>query len=220
VGSLVLYTYEMTYAGAPGGGQNFTSFELWLNELPDHQMDIQTLDLDGCGSGYTASEVRIIQPDGVVHDGADTYESDEQYDLGGNWMWSSVNQYETSCNSGNGFTGFFYNTMGLEDTIWIFDGDPIGPHNPFSVRIMDVNDDPIPLRINPWPLVCGDSDRTLEITPADGYFTLNYLGSGPQPLSCWAANVNGDSTLTPSDGYHLLNYLGVGPELDCAPCEF
>jgi hypothetical protein len=85
VGQLALYTYELTYAGAPESGQQFTSFEFWVGSL-QHQMDIQTLDLDGCSPGAEGSEVRIIQPDGTIHDGLDTYESDEQYDLGGNWM--------------------------------------------------------------------------------------------------------------------------------------
>jgi hypothetical protein len=73
---------------------------------------------------------------------------------------------------------------------------------------------------DPATLVCGDADGNADVTPADGYFILNYLGSGPQPVLCWQANVNGDDALTPSDGYHLLNYLGVGPELNCRFCSF
>jgi hypothetical protein len=133
-----------------------------------------------------------------------------------------VNQYETGCASGNGFTGYFYNTVGLEDTIWVFDGDPAIVLNPFSVRIMDVNNYSIPLRIRPWPLICGDSNGSLDVTPADGYFTLNYLGSASQPLSCWATNVTGDSTISAADGFHLLNHFGdpIQFPLDCQPCEF
>jgi YVTN family beta-propeller protein len=66
---------------------------------------------------------------------------------------------------------------------------------------------------------CGDANGDGMLTPADGYVILNYLGTGPEPSSCWAANVNGDSGLTPADGYQLLNYLGAGPAIDCAPCE-
>jgi outer membrane protein assembly factor BamB len=67
---------------------------------------------------------------------------------------------------------------------------------------------------------CGDANALGGVTSADGYMILNYLGSGPEPATCFAANVNGDVSITPGDGYHLLNYLGAGTALDCAPCEF
>ena len=78
----------------------------------------------------------------------------------------------------------------------------------------------IGVNVTSAPSICGDADDNGAVTSADGYFVLNFIGSGSEPASCWAANVNGDSEVTPSDGYRLLNYLGVGPELDCAPCEF
>ena len=68
--------------------------------------------------------------------------------------------------------------------------------------------------------ICGDANGDGVVTTGDGYYILNYFGGGPQPASCWAANVNGDGILTTGDGYHLLNYFGGGPALDCAPCEF
>ena len=68
--------------------------------------------------------------------------------------------------------------------------------------------------------LCGDTDGNGAITPADGYRVLNYFAAGPNPVSCFSANVNGDSTLTTADGYHLLNYLGAGPALICAACVF
>jgi uncharacterized delta-60 repeat protein len=68
--------------------------------------------------------------------------------------------------------------------------------------------------------LCGDSNGDGSVTTADGYHTLNYFGAGPQPNSCFEANVNGDGALTTSDGYHLLNYFGAGPDLTCAPCDF
>jgi hypothetical protein len=68
---------------------------------------------------------------------------------------------------------------------------------------------------------CGDTNEDGAATPADAYLIMNWLGSaGPEPPTCWSANVNGDTTVTTGDGFHLLNYLGVGPELDCAPCNF
>jgi hypothetical protein len=67
---------------------------------------------------------------------------------------------------------------------------------------------------------CGDTSDDGIVTPSDGYIILNYLGGGPSPASCWAANVNGDDQLTPSDGFNLLNHLGGGPPLDCQPCVF
>jgi hypothetical protein len=68
--------------------------------------------------------------------------------------------------------------------------------------------------------ICGDAKGDGMLTPGDAYMILNYLGTGPQPVSCWAANVNGDGSLTPGDGYHFLNFLGSGPPLNCAPCDF
>jgi hypothetical protein len=68
--------------------------------------------------------------------------------------------------------------------------------------------------------ICGDVNGDGNVTTGDGYSTLNYFGSGPQPVSCWSANVNGDGNLTTGDGYHLLNYFGSGPALNCAPCSF
>jgi hypothetical protein len=66
--------------------------------------------------------------------------------------------------------------------------------------------------------LCGDANGDGIVTPSDGYMSLNYLGAGPAPYSCFAANVNGDDVLTPGDGYHLLNFLGAGPPLDCHEC--
>jgi hypothetical protein len=75
--------------------------------------------------------------------------------------------------------------------------------------------------VSPFSLeLCGDTNGDGSVTPGDGYITLNYFGSGPQPVSCWSANVNGDANLTTADGYHLLNYFGSGPVLNCAPCTF
>jgi outer membrane protein assembly factor BamB len=66
---------------------------------------------------------------------------------------------------------------------------------------------------------CGDANGQGGVTSADGYWILNYLGSGPDPVSCWAVNVNGYGSISPADGYHLLNYLGGGAPLDCRMCE-
>jgi hypothetical protein len=68
--------------------------------------------------------------------------------------------------------------------------------------------------------ICGDCTGDMEVTPADGYTVLNYLGSGPFPTYCWSANAAGGDGITPADGYQILNYLGTGPDLQCAPCEF
>jgi hypothetical protein len=80
--------------------------------------------------------------------------------------------------------------------------------------------DPVPTLTPVCHELCGDANGSADVTSADGYHILNYFGSGPLPVSCWTANVTGDTLLTTADGFHLLNYLGVGPDLDCAPCEF
>jgi hypothetical protein len=85
------------------------------------------------------------------------------------------------------------------------------------------NNDPIDSLLNiplsAFSVECGDANGNLSVTSADGYTILNFHGSGPQPVLCWASNVNGGS-LTPADGYYLLNYLGGGAELNCQHCEF
>jgi hypothetical protein len=70
--------------------------------------------------------------------------------------------------------------------------------------------------------ICGDANGDDSMSPSDGYLILNYFGSGPQPASCWAANVNGDDGMTSADGFYLLNYIGdpISWPLNCQPCEF
>ena len=57
-----------------------------------------------------------------------------------------------------------------------------------------------------------------ELRPVN--LILDYIAAGPEPISCWAANTDGQGGLTPADAYRLLNYLASGPDLDCRPCEF
>jgi hypothetical protein len=77
----------------------------------------------------------------------------------------------------------------------------------------------VPVHLEVVEGICGDANGDGSVTPGDGYLILNYPGAGPEPQSCFAANVNGDSGITPGDGFYLLNYLGTGPELGCSPCE-
>jgi hypothetical protein len=85
---------------------------------------------------------------------------------------------------------------------------------------------PDPLLFTPDPALkvlcplCGDVNNDFAVTSADGFYILNYFGAGPQPHTCWRANVNGDSDLYPSDGYHLLNYLGTVGSINCQDCTF
>jgi hypothetical protein len=78
----------------------------------------------------------------------------------------------------------------------------------------------IPVILSVTEGLCGDANGDGVLTTGDGFLVLNYFGAGPQPSSCWAANVNGDGGLTTGDGFYLLNYFGAGPALNCAPCEF
>jgi hypothetical protein len=68
--------------------------------------------------------------------------------------------------------------------------------------------------------LCGDANGDGSVTPSDGYTVLNYLGAGPSPVSCWAANAAGGDGITPADGYTILNYLGTSGTLTCEPCTF
>jgi hypothetical protein len=76
----------------------------------------------------------------------------------------------------------------------------------------------MPASISVVSELCGDANGDGEVTSGDGFYILNYFGSGPIPATCWAANVNGDGVLTTGDGFHLLNYLGAGSPPNCAPC--
>jgi PKD repeat protein len=78
---------------------------------------------------------------------------------------------------------------------------------------------PTDVVVYPQSGLCGDANGDMAVTTGDGYYVLNYFGSGPAPASCWAANVNGDGNLTTGDGFHILNYFGSGPGFDCQPCD-
>jgi hypothetical protein len=123
---------------------------------------------------------------------------------------------------------YFYAPLGAGNTLgeayreWFteitHDGvtlDEIGWH--YGMTLMG---DPWLLPVGHAAEICGDADGNGIRTPGDAYRVLNYLGSGPEPASCWSANVNGDSVLTTGDGYRLLNWLGGESDLDCAPCTF
>jgi hypothetical protein len=71
------------------------------------------------------------------------------------------------------------------------------------------------LRMEPGEL-CGDG----RLTTGDAFMILNYLGSGPQPVSCWAGNVNGKGGVSSADGFTLLGYFGSCAMLYCGECEF
>jgi hypothetical protein len=64
-------------------------------------------------------------------------------------------------------------------------------------------------------VLCGDANQSGDVTPADGYAVLNFLGAGPVPPSMWASDVDGNPGLTPADGYVILNALGSGPTFAC-----
>jgi 3',5'-cyclic AMP phosphodiesterase CpdA len=81
--------------------------------------------------------------------------------------------------------------------------------SPLSTTIIGVQASAIP---------CGDANADTTVTTGDGYFVLNYFGSGPEPPLCWAANSDGTGSLTPSDGYRILNYFGTQGELHCETC--
>jgi hypothetical protein len=117
-------------------------------------------------------------------------------------------------------------TPGSQDTVEVLvDATGLDAGTYWATLRID-SDDPdeswllVPVELTVTEGVCGDANGDEIVTPSDGYMILNYLGAGPQPVSCWAANVNGDSGITPGDGFHLLNYLGAGADLTCAPCEF
>jgi hypothetical protein len=72
--------------------------------------------------------------------------------------------------------------------------------------------------ISPGPYLCGDANGDEAVTTGDGYYILNYFGSGAPPADVRAADANGDCILTTGDGYHVLNHFGSTAELQCDLC--
>jgi immune inhibitor A len=103
------------------------------------------------------------------------------------------------------------------------DSDDYG-FNETQVAVRNISDEgatmTADLYVTSATVLCGDVNGDEAVTTGDGFFILNYFGSGPQPVSCWAANVNGDGSLTTGDGFYVLNYFGSGPGFDCQPCDF
>ncbi|MCB9877243.1 MAG: hypothetical protein H6835_06530 [Planctomycetes bacterium] len=138
-----MLVYELAYAGRPGSSATWSNLAFRVPATSDDRIDLQTLDED---RQYYAAKSRLWTPLGVYDDSA-TFETGEQY-TGGQWRWSSVNQ-QASLAIGNGRTGFTYDSMGQTGQIWVFDVDPVGGDNPFSVRLMDSQGQFLPMLIDP-----------------------------------------------------------------------
>jgi hypothetical protein len=72
--------------------------------------------------------------------------------------------------------------------------------------------------VSPGPFLCGDGNGDEAVTTGDGYYILNYFGSGSPPADTRAADANGDCILTTGDGYHVLNHFGSTADLQCDLC--
>jgi parallel beta-helix repeat protein len=144
--------------------------------------------------------------------------------LSGVYVFEAWGSIQGNSIEGNYGYGMYCNTSAEPfDAKHNFWGDSTGPYHPLlnSDGLGDrVGDD---IDFEPWlPTfeLCGDATGDWILSPADGYLILEYLASGQEPVSCWAANANGLDHLTPADAFHLLNYLADGPDLNCQPCEF
>jgi hypothetical protein len=113
----------------------------------------------------------------------------------------------------------------LDVTVWL-NAQELEQGGTYWGQLLVSSNDPnepwlvVPVELEVLPGICGDVNGNGMVTTSDGYYILNYLGSGPEPATCWVSNVNGDDSVTPSDGFQILNYIGCSSYLDCGPCDF
>jgi hypothetical protein len=160
---LMPFAYELTFAGRPTSQSAvYTQTFLYVPGTdggPQHDLDIQTLDMDeragGHGIDITRSSIRVLRSDGKVFGENATFESGDQI-WEGKWLWTSVNQPERSsalfptladeshCAAGS-FTpnnALCYRTqedvggqtVAYEDALWEVIVDPVSVINPYGLR--------------------------------------------------------------------------------------
>jgi hypothetical protein len=218
-------------------GREFWDFFTSVVEAPDGSLVMTGSSWGFYGNNYDVLVFRMVGPDSldfgvnIGYGGAgDDYGGFVSLDPAGGFLVSGIG-FSSSGTSRNAVLATFDSTVStctgelMDFTVLPFDpviSTPDLTVNSVTPDIMTHSpavEDFNPIKRWVCPL-CGDANDDGYVTTADGYHILNYFGAGPQPVSCWIANVNGDGNLTPSDGYHLLNFFGSGPQIYCGPCEF
>src|SRR3990172_10682493 len=147
-----LFAYELVFGGRPVGYIKTTGTSIYVPNLLDDALDIQTLDLDenqgGGGSDFPAT-AEIVLPDLNIITDANTFESGNQVylnDSSSPLLWTSLNQGERAMPSeafpsvkdgrtcGVGTEALCYNAFGNERGLWNIKIDPTSAFNPYALR--------------------------------------------------------------------------------------
>lgn len=133
-----MYAYEVTYSGRTSQASARTNFCFTVPATVNNQLDLQTLDLDEHEMNRNPSS-RLITSGalGTILD-ANTFESGQQWV--NRWMWSSVNQPESTTAAYNGVTGRTYSTANTVGDVWVFDVNPdsVASNTPFAIRLVGI----------------------------------------------------------------------------------
>lgn len=133
-----MYAYEVTYSGRTSQASARTNFGFVVPATLNSQLDLQTLDLDEHETNRNPSSRLITSRAlGTILD-ANTFESGQQWVS--RWMWSSVNQPESTTAQYNGITGRTYDTTGAVGDVWVFDVNPdsVASNTPFAIRLVGI----------------------------------------------------------------------------------
>jgi hypothetical protein len=173
--------FEFAFAGRPFA-QNPTLAHTLIGvpPLPPSSLDIQTLDLDertgGLGGSVPTVSSMLTLPDNSVMGESTTFESGNQLDPAGVWLWSSLHQGERP-NGGFPLT-FDYGHCGPGATttspspakcfdstgkegVWLLEVDAVSENNPYGVRVLG---DGSPLLMVPAPATPDrDSDGVVDV---------------------------------------------------------
>lgn len=171
---VVPFAYELTFAGRPDTAGAFfkTNTLVLVPDLLNHQVDIQTLDIDESSNvspsvAFPAVSSVLTLPNQTVFDEPQTFESGEQVANGGTWMWTSINQAErilptevfpstkdgATCGPGAVIqnSGLCYNSTGNENGLWKIEIDPVAVQVPFGLRAFGNDSSFVPLPLVPVP---------------------------------------------------------------------
>lgn len=156
-GCIVPFAYELNFAGRPDtAGSEFKTFtQILVPDLsPNHQVDIQTLDMDEQWVAAGSASSRLTLADQTLIADTATFESGDQYSVG-SWYWTSLNQSErqlpadtfpsakdrTTCGPGSATPNSLacINSLGNENGIWLLEMDPVVANNPVALRAFGNN---------------------------------------------------------------------------------
>ncbi|MDH4228543.1 MAG: thrombospondin type 3 repeat-containing protein [Nitrospirota bacterium] len=167
-GCVMPLAYELSFAGRPSSQiPIYADTFLYVPAVlgPNHNLDIQTLDMDqstGQSTGISGIVTTVTRPDRYLYGDGVTFESGDQWLIdgatgSGKFVWSSLNQAQRTsleyfpstkdkktCSWGNFVKSTLacYSTAGFENALWEVVSDPVQPVNPYGMRAFH-NDAPL-----------------------------------------------------------------------------